>query len=278
MGIFLDFIRLTVRTPHGAYVRRANRNRIDRHWGEIERLPLQVWSAVLSQGSLADVKEIATLPTNETFVDLVGNIKPLVIVQPAVKTCAASRYEDATHTFACADAAEVLAVSCEYGDETLLIMCADTCAATTTATTTTTTTTTATLGANRTNQSTASPGTTPMGTTATTLPPTVHNLTHHREDNRTFTAHRDDGATVTKHANGTLVVKHADGTTYAWARSGDVMVRVMGRSISPRWEATQFRLATHAYAPWGPSVRGVSLTKSGQITTRNMLPLFSVLR
>ena len=38
MGIFLDFVWLTTRTPHGAYVRRARRNRIDRHGGEIERL------------------------------------------------------------------------------------------------------------------------------------------------------------------------------------------------------------------------------------------------
>ena len=41
MGIFLDFVWLTTRTPHGAYVRRARRNRIDRHGGEIERLALQ---------------------------------------------------------------------------------------------------------------------------------------------------------------------------------------------------------------------------------------------
>ena len=38
VGSFLDFVRLTTRTPHGAYVRGANRNRIDRHWVEIERL------------------------------------------------------------------------------------------------------------------------------------------------------------------------------------------------------------------------------------------------
>ena len=41
VGIFLDFVWLTTRTPHGAYVRRARRNRIDRHGGEIERLALQ---------------------------------------------------------------------------------------------------------------------------------------------------------------------------------------------------------------------------------------------
>ena len=39
VGIFLDFDRLTTRTPHGAYVRGARRNRIDPHGGEIERLP-----------------------------------------------------------------------------------------------------------------------------------------------------------------------------------------------------------------------------------------------
>ena len=40
VGIFLHFVRLTARTvhPHGAHVRGAKRNRIDRHWGEIERL------------------------------------------------------------------------------------------------------------------------------------------------------------------------------------------------------------------------------------------------
>ena len=42
LGIFLDFVWLTTRTPHGAYVRRARRNRIGRHGGEIERLALQV--------------------------------------------------------------------------------------------------------------------------------------------------------------------------------------------------------------------------------------------
>ena len=38
VGIFLDFVWLTTRTPHRAYVRRARRNRIDRHGGGIERL------------------------------------------------------------------------------------------------------------------------------------------------------------------------------------------------------------------------------------------------
>ena len=41
--ILLDFAWLATRTihPHGAYVRRTRRNRIDRHGGEIERLALQ---------------------------------------------------------------------------------------------------------------------------------------------------------------------------------------------------------------------------------------------
>ena len=39
--VFSDFVWLTTRTPHGAYVRRARRNRIGRHGGEIERLALQ---------------------------------------------------------------------------------------------------------------------------------------------------------------------------------------------------------------------------------------------
>ena len=38
VGIFLDFVYLTTRTPHGAYVRRARRNRIDPHGGGIERI------------------------------------------------------------------------------------------------------------------------------------------------------------------------------------------------------------------------------------------------
>ena len=38
VGIFLGFVWLTTRTPHGGYVRGARRNRIDRHGGEIERL------------------------------------------------------------------------------------------------------------------------------------------------------------------------------------------------------------------------------------------------
>ena len=38
VGIFLDFVWLTTRTPHGAYARRARRNRVDPHGGEIERL------------------------------------------------------------------------------------------------------------------------------------------------------------------------------------------------------------------------------------------------
>ena len=36
--MFLDFVWLTTRTPRGAYVRRARRNRIDPHGGVIERL------------------------------------------------------------------------------------------------------------------------------------------------------------------------------------------------------------------------------------------------
>ena len=40
VGIFLDFVWLTTRTmhPHGACARRARRNRIEPHWGEIVRL------------------------------------------------------------------------------------------------------------------------------------------------------------------------------------------------------------------------------------------------
>ena len=47
VGLFLDFVWLTTRTPHGAYVRRARRNRIDPHGGEIERLAGRVLGVVL---------------------------------------------------------------------------------------------------------------------------------------------------------------------------------------------------------------------------------------
>ena len=43
-GIFLDFVRLTTRTPHGAYVRRAKRKRIDPHWDGIARLSDAAWT------------------------------------------------------------------------------------------------------------------------------------------------------------------------------------------------------------------------------------------
>ena len=54
VGIFLDFVWLTTRTmhPHGAYVRRARRNRIDRHGGVIERLALQALPTLLCVSNL----------------------------------------------------------------------------------------------------------------------------------------------------------------------------------------------------------------------------------
>ena len=59
VGIFLDFVWLTTRTPHGAYVRRARRNRIDRHRGEIERLALQARStSALARGRLVNERYI----------------------------------------------------------------------------------------------------------------------------------------------------------------------------------------------------------------------------
>jgi len=53
VGIFLDFVWLTTRTPHGAYARGARRNRIDRHGGEIERLALQAsaWASTAPSAS-----------------------------------------------------------------------------------------------------------------------------------------------------------------------------------------------------------------------------------
>ena len=38
VGIFLDFASPSTRTPRGACVRMGGRNRVGRHWGEIERL------------------------------------------------------------------------------------------------------------------------------------------------------------------------------------------------------------------------------------------------
>ena len=45
-------------------------------------------------------------------------------------------------------------------------------------------------------------------------------------------------------------------------RVGGHEVRVMSRSISPRWRSIRFRLALRTYTPCGPSVRVVSLAKS----------------
>ena len=58
------------------------------------------------------------------------------------------------------------------------------------------------------------------------------------------------------------------------AVGGLAAVRAPSRSISPTWRPIRFRLAHHTYAPWGCIVRVVSQTKSRQIPTRNMLPLF----
>ena len=51
MGIFLGFVWLTTRTPHGAYARRARRNQIDRHGGVIERLGTRTVLEVLLEGA-----------------------------------------------------------------------------------------------------------------------------------------------------------------------------------------------------------------------------------
>ena len=60
VGIFLDFVWLTTRTPHGgaSYVRGARRNRIDRHGGGIERLAGTRTSSRTSSSS-------RTLPTTK---------------------------------------------------------------------------------------------------------------------------------------------------------------------------------------------------------------------
>ena len=62
----------------------------------------------------------------------------------------------------------------------------------------------------------------------------------------------------------------------AAARELAKQVRVPSRSISPPWGSIRFRLALRTYAPWG--VRVVSQTKSRNIPTRNVLPLFFVLQ
>ena len=55
MGISLDFVRVTTRTPHGgeSYVRRARRNRFDRHGGETERLRYLYKQSVLTDVTVA---------------------------------------------------------------------------------------------------------------------------------------------------------------------------------------------------------------------------------
>ena len=63
VGIFLDFVWLATRTmhPHGAYVRRARRNRIDRRGGEIERLGTRTSSQSSTCGPWSDEKKTSVL-------------------------------------------------------------------------------------------------------------------------------------------------------------------------------------------------------------------------
>ena len=55
-------------------------------------------------------------------------------------------------------------------------------------------------------------------------------------------------------------------------------VRVPSRSISPPWGSIRFRRALHTYAPLGVRVVPDRRTKSRKIHTRNILPLFLVIR
>ena len=57
MGIFLDFVRLTTRAPHGARARGAKRNRIDRRSRFILPLPFRYWRANTSSAASFRTRE-----------------------------------------------------------------------------------------------------------------------------------------------------------------------------------------------------------------------------
>ena len=57
VGIFLDFVRLTTRAPHGARARGANRNRIDRRSRFILPLPFRYWRANTSSAASFRTRE-----------------------------------------------------------------------------------------------------------------------------------------------------------------------------------------------------------------------------
>ena len=88
VGIFLDFVWLTTRTPHGAYVRRARRNRIDRHGGEIERLALQAegMTSQIKRDFMKEAAVMAFVGKHPNVVELVGVVTrgdhPWVMVVP----------------------------------------------------------------------------------------------------------------------------------------------------------------------------------------------------
>ena len=67
-------------------------------------------------------------------------------------------------------------------------------------------------------------------------------------------------------------------TLLATQRRTVPLASVVSRSISPRWRSIRFRMALRTYAPWGCIVRVVSLTKSRNIPTRKILPLFFAIR
>ena len=67
VGIFLDFVWLTTRTPHGAYARRARRNRIDPHGGGMERLTTRTWRGVAAgSGASCTPRSWGRSPAHET--------------------------------------------------------------------------------------------------------------------------------------------------------------------------------------------------------------------
>ena len=78
MGTFLDFVRLTTRTPHEAYVRGAMRSRFNRHWGGIGRLTTRTFFGLAparAAFSLEDRPDICFLPSAlETRSDVIVTV------------------------------------------------------------------------------------------------------------------------------------------------------------------------------------------------------------
>ena len=84
VGVFLDFVWLTTRTPHGgaSYVRGARRNRIDRHGGVIERLRY-VWKLNIAKELLKKEGYIIRVPDHGHVPRSVGTVANVLIAQKA---------------------------------------------------------------------------------------------------------------------------------------------------------------------------------------------------